>query len=105
MLATFDGPARAIGCAAAIRGHLAGLDVPIRAGLHTGECEMVDGDVVGIAVHIAARIAGQAGSGEIVVSGTVKDLVAGSGIEFVDRGDHALKGVDGRWRLFGVRQP
>jgi class 3 adenylate cyclase len=105
MLATFDGPARAIGCAAAIRAHLSALEVSIRAGLHTGECEMVDGDVVGIAVHIAARIAGQAGPGEIVVSGTVKDLVAGSGIEFADRGDHALKGVDGRWRLFGVRQP
>jgi len=99
LLATFDGPARAIRCATALRDV---LPVPIRAGLHTGEVELRGDDVGGIAVHIGARVAGVAGSGEVLVSRTVKDLVAGSGIEFVDRGAHELKGVPDEWQLFAV---
>ena len=79
-----------------------GLDV--RAGLHTGECEVVDGKVAGIAVHTGARVASQANAGEVLVSSTVKDLVAGSGIEFEDRGAHELKGIPGEWRLYAVTQ-
>ena len=101
-LATFDGPARAIRCACAIRDRSTELDVPVRAGLHTGECELADGDVRGIAVHIAARVGALAEGGEVLVSSTVKDLVAGSGIEFADRGAHRLKGVPDDWRLFAV---
>lgn len=101
--ASFDGPARAIRCASAITSgvrELVGLDV--RAGLHTGECELVDGKVAGIAVHTGARVASRAQPGEVLVSSTVKDLVAGSGIVFEDRGVSELKGIPGEWRLFAV---
>jgi class 3 adenylate cyclase len=102
-LATFDGPARAIRCAAAIR-DLArdsyGLEV--RSGLHTGEVELVGDDIAGIAVHIGARVQSRAEPGEVLVSGTVRDLVAGSGIAFEDRGEHELKGIPDRWRLYRV---
>ncbi|MFL5820547.1 MAG: alpha/beta fold hydrolase [Solirubrobacteraceae bacterium] len=101
-LATFDGPARAIRCACAIRDRSRELDLPVRAGLHTGECELTDGDVRGIAVHIAARVGALAQSGEVLVSSTVRDLVVGSGIEFDDRGAHRLKGVPEDRRLFAV---
>ena len=101
-LATFDGPARAIRCALAIRDAVRELGVEVRAGLHTGECEVVDGKVEGIAVHLGARVAGEAFPGEVLVSSTVKDLVAGSGLEFADRGEHELKGVPGLWRLYSV---
>jgi len=99
-LALFDGPARAIRCAAAIRDAVAPLGLEIRCGLHTGEVELADGNVKGIAVHIGARVAALAGAGEILVSTTVKDLVIGSGIGFDDRGVRELKGVPGEWRLF-----
>jgi class 3 adenylate cyclase len=102
-LATFDGPARAIRCAAAILGALRAIGIDVRSGLHTGEVELMDGDVGGIAVHIAARIAGSAGSGEVLVSSTVKELVVGSGIEFQDRGVRKLKGIPDPWRLYAVR--
>jgi len=102
-LATFDGPARAIHCASAIIQGSRALGVEIRAGLHTGEVELMGDDVGGIAVHIGARVSALAGSGEVLVSSTVKDLVAGSGIEFEDRGSHELKGVPGEWRLYAVR--
>jgi class 3 adenylate cyclase len=101
-LATFDGPARAIRCAGAIVEGVRGLGLEVRAGLHTGECELAGDDVRGIAVHIGARVAALAGPGEVLVSSTVKDLVVGSGIEFEDRGEHALKGIPGAWRLFAV---
>ena len=101
-LATFDGPARAIRCAAALRDDLRSDHVDIRAGLHTGEIELRVGDVLGIGVHIASRVAAMAGPGEILVSRTVTDLVAGSGIAFEDRGERDLKGVPGTWRLFAV---
>ncbi|MGQ0548737.1 MAG: adenylate/guanylate cyclase domain-containing protein, partial [Armatimonadota bacterium] len=100
--ATFDGPARGIRCACAIGDALRPLGIAIRAGLHTGEVELLDDKVGGIAVHIGARVAAQAGASEVLVSSTVKDLVAGSGIEFEDRGAHVLKGVPGEWRLFRV---
>ena len=101
-LATFDGPARAIRCARAIRDSVRSLGIEIRAGLHTGECELVAGKVAGIAVHTAARVNGLAQPSEVLVSSTVKDLVAGSGIEFVERGEHDLKGVPGTWRLYAA---
>ncbi|MDQ3876349.1 MAG: adenylate/guanylate cyclase domain-containing protein [Actinomycetota bacterium] len=101
-LASFDGPARAIRCARAARDSLRALDLEIRAGIHTGECEVVGGSLGGIAVHIGARVVAAAGAGEVLVSSTVKDLVAGSDIEFEDRGVHVLKGVPGEWRLFAV---
>jgi pimeloyl-ACP methyl ester carboxylesterase len=101
-LATFDGPARAIGCATAIRDALRGLGLEVRAGLHTGEVEVADGGIEGIAVHLAARVAAKAEAGEVLVSRTVVDLVAGSGLAFADRGEHALKGVPGTWQLFAV---
>jgi class 3 adenylate cyclase len=101
-LATFDGPARAIRCAEAIHDALRPIGVDVRAGLHTGEVDLVDGDVEGIAVHIAARVMAKAGARETVVSSTVKDLVVGSEIAFEDRGEHELKGVPGTWRLFAV---
>ncbi|MCI0635363.1 MAG: adenylate/guanylate cyclase domain-containing protein [Actinobacteria bacterium] len=101
-LATFDGPARAIRCAVAIREALRPLDIEIRAGLHTGELELAGSDVRGIAVHIGSRVAGEAGPGEVVVSSTVRDLAAGSGIRFEDRGPHPLKGVPDEWRLYTV---
>jgi class 3 adenylate cyclase len=100
--ATFDGPARAIRCAFAIREGIGDLDLEVRTGLHTGECELVDGKAGGIAVHIGARVASLADPGEVLVSSTVKDLVAGSGIEFEDRGEHQLKGISEAWRLFMV---
>jgi class 3 adenylate cyclase len=101
-LATFDGPARAIRCAVAIRDAVGALGLEVRAGVHTGEVEMREGDISGIAVHLAARVAATAGAGEVLVSRTVVDLVAGSGLSFTDRGEHALKGVPGEWRLFAV---
>ena len=103
-LATFDGPARAVRFACAIRDGVGELGLSIRAGLHTGECELIGDDVGGIAVHIGARVAATARAGEVLVSSTVKDLVVGSGIQFVDRGSHRLKGVPGSWRLFAVQR-
>ena len=100
--ATFDGPARAVRCAASIRDAIRQLDLEIRAGVHTGECERVDDKLAGIAVHTGARVMAAAGASEVMVSSTVKDLVAGSGLAFDDRGAHALKGVPGEWRLFAV---
>ena len=103
MMATFDGPARAIRCAQTAVRAVRAIGIEIRVGLHTGEVEVVDeDDVAGIAVHIAARVGALAGTGEVLVSGTVKDLVAGSGIEFADRGEHELKGIPDQWRLFAV---
>jgi class 3 adenylate cyclase len=100
--ATFDGPARAIRCASSIRDNVRRLGVEIRAGLHTGEIELGDDHVGGIAVHIGARLAANAEPGEVLVSSTVKDLVAGSGVRFVERGVNTLKGVPGKWRLFSA---
>jgi pimeloyl-ACP methyl ester carboxylesterase len=104
LFAAFDGPARAIRCAVAISRAVRPLDIAVRVGLHTGECEVIGAKVGGIAVHIGARVAGHAGEGEVLVSSTVRDLVAGSGIEFDDRGMQALKGVPGDWRLFAVKR-
>ena len=103
LLATFDGPARAIRCACSVRERLRPLGLQVRTGLHTGECEIIGDDVGGIAVHIGARVAATAAPDEVVVSSTVKDLVAGSKLQFVDRGAHSLKGVPGEWRLFVVQ--
>jgi class 3 adenylate cyclase len=100
--ASFDGPARAIRCARAIVESIPQLGLDIRAGLHTGECELVDGKVAGIAVHTGARVASNAQPGEVLVSSTVKDLVAGSDVVFQDRGLHELKGIPGEWRLYAV---
>jgi class 3 adenylate cyclase len=100
--ATFDGPARAVLAAAALREPLRAIGIDVRAGVHTGECEVSDGKVVGIAVSVGARIASLAGPSEILVSSTVKDLVAGSGLRFEDRGEHQLKGVPETWRLFAL---
>ena len=100
--ASFDGPARAVNCARAIRDAMPALGISIRAGLHTGECETSGPKLTGVAVHIGARVALEAGSGEILVSSTVKDLVAGSGLRFADRGLHGLKGISDKWRLFAV---
>jgi pimeloyl-ACP methyl ester carboxylesterase len=102
-LAIFDGPARAIRCARAIRDSVRRLGIEITSGLHTGECELMGQDVGGIAVHIGARVAESAAPGEVLVSSTVKDLVTGSGLEFEDRGAQELRGVPGEWRLFAVR--
>jgi class 3 adenylate cyclase/esterase/lipase len=102
--ASFDGPARAIRCACAISETVGELGLNVRAGLHTGECEVVDGKVAGIAVHTGARVASQAQPGEVLVSSTVKDLVAGSEIQFADRGVAALQGIPGEWRLFAVER-
>jgi len=103
--ARFDGPARAIQCAQAIAGAVRPLEIEVRAGLHTGECELADGKVAGIAVSIGARITATAEPGEVLVSSTVKDLVAGSGLSFNDRGNHNLKGVPGEWRLYSLARP
>jgi pimeloyl-ACP methyl ester carboxylesterase/class 3 adenylate cyclase len=103
-LATFDGPARGIRCARAIADKVRALDIELRAGLHTGECELIGEDIGGMAVNIGARIGALAGANEVVVSSTVKDLVVGSGISFGDRGTHELKGVPGEWRLFAVEE-
>jgi pimeloyl-ACP methyl ester carboxylesterase/DNA-binding SARP family transcriptional activator len=102
VLATFDGPGRGINCAQAICARAPTLGIEVRAGLHTGECELRNGDVGGIAVHIGARVAGLARPGEVLVSSTVKDLVVGSGLAFADRGNHSLKGAPGEWRLYAV---
>ena len=104
-LAIFDGPARAVRCAYAIVEYASRLGVEMRAGLHTGECDVVDGKVTGIAAEIGVQVANRAAAGEVLVSNTVKDLVAGSGINFEDRGAHTLGRIAGEWRLFGVRQP
>ncbi len=100
--ARFDGPARAIRCACAIRDSVEGLGLELRAGLHTGECEIMDGKVAGVTVSIGARVAAHAGAGDVLVSQTVKDLVAGSGIEFAERGTAQLKGIPGDWNLYAV---
>lgn len=102
-LATFDGPARAVRCAAAIREATRGLGVQIRAGLHTGEIELRGEDIGGVAVHVASRVAGRAGAEDVLVSQTVKDLTIGSGIDYDERGEHDLKGVPGPWRLYTAR--
>jgi class 3 adenylate cyclase len=101
-LVTFDGPTQAIRCAEALRDDAEKLGIEIRIGIHTGECELLDNDIGGIAVHIAARIMGQAGAGEILVSSTVRDLVVGSGTGFEDRGSVELRGVPGSWQLLAV---
>ncbi len=101
-LATFDGPARAIRCACAIREDLGSLGVDVRAGVHTGECEVIGADIGGMAVHIAARVVAHAAPGEVLVSSAVRDLVVGSGIEFTGRGTYELKGVPGEWQLLSV---
>jgi class 3 adenylate cyclase len=103
LMATFDGPARAVQCLRTLGERLGEFGLPIRSGVHTGEVELLDDDIGGIAVHIAARIAAMAGAGEVLTSSTVRDLVAGSGLEFDDRGEHELKGVPGAWRVLAVR--
>jgi class 3 adenylate cyclase len=103
VLAMFDGPARAVRCASAMADRLKALGLEVQAGVHTGEVEQADGRVRGVAVQIAARIAAAARPGEVVVSSTVKDIVAGSGIAFEERGEHELDGVPGTWRLFTAR--
>jgi class 3 adenylate cyclase len=100
--AAFDGPARAVRCAKSIVDGVRDLGLDVRSGLHTGECGLVDGKVAGIAVHTGARVAAHAGPGEVLVSSTVKDLVAGSGLAFEDRGVHELKGIPGEWRLYAA---
>jgi class 3 adenylate cyclase len=104
LLATFDGPARAIRCAQAIRDGARQLSLDVRVGLHTGEVERMGDDIGGLAVHIGERVCGSAGAGEVLTSRTVVDLVAGSGITFSDRGEHELKGVPDRWHLYAVDQ-
>ena len=99
---SFDGPGRAIACARSITKAARGLGIGVRAGMHTGECEVRGDDLAGLAVHVAARIGSLAGPGEVLVSATVKDLVAGSDIAFSDRGEHELKGIPASWRLFAV---
>ena len=100
--ATFDGPARAIRCAQAVVDGVRELGLEVRAGVHTGECELHEGKVAGLAVVIGSRVAAAADGGEVLVSQTVKDLVAGAGVEFEERGEHELKGVPGPWRLYSV---
>ena len=102
LLATFDGPARAVTCAAAIGRELRGLGLAVRAAVHTGEVELRDGDIGGIAVHIASRVLGLARPNEVLVSSTVKDLVAGAEIRFEDRSVQSLRGVPGQWHLFAA---
>ena len=101
-LATFEGPARAIRCASSVRESAKSLGLEVRAGVHTGECERMGDNIGGIAVHVASRVSAAAGPGEVLVSSTVKDLVAGSGLQFVDRGIHPLRGVPGDWRLYAA---
>ena len=103
VLAIFDGPARGVQCAVAIRDALRQLGIDVRVGLHTGEIERRGDDVAGIAVHLAQRVQAKAASGVVLVSRTVVDLVVGSDLHFVDRGEHELKGLPGMWRLFAVR--
>jgi class 3 adenylate cyclase len=102
-LATFESPAQAVTCACALLKKLDEAGISVRAGIHTGECEVLDGRVTGIAVHLGARIAASATAHELLVSSTVKDLMAGSGIDFEDRGLQELRGVPGQWRLFAVK--
>jgi class 3 adenylate cyclase len=102
-LARFDGPVRAIFCARAILDQVESVGLELRAGIHTGECQRIDDKLAGIAVNVGARVSAAAGPGEVLVSGTVKDLVAGSGLEFDERGVHQLKGVPGDWSLYAVR--
>jgi len=102
MFAAFDGPARGVRCAMAVVRAAAALGLGVRAGVHAGECQVMGDKLAGIAVHVGARIAAQAGAGEVLLSSTVKDLVAGSGLEFADRGAHMLKGISGEWRLFAA---
>ncbi|HEX2095931.1 MAG TPA: adenylate/guanylate cyclase domain-containing protein, partial [Solirubrobacterales bacterium] len=102
ILATFDGPARAIGAARSIEQSVHALGLQIRAGLHTGECEVIGNDVGGLAVHIGARVMDKAHPGQVLVSSTVKDLVVGSGIAFRERGSHELRGIPGEWSLYEV---
>jgi len=104
-LASFDGPGRTVQCAASITERVRQLGIEVRAGVHTGECELRDGDIAGMAVHIGARVGARAGPGEVLVSGTVKDLVVGSGLQFEDRGVAELKGVPGEWRLYALANP
>jgi class 3 adenylate cyclase len=104
-LATFDGPARAIRCACAVQDEVAGLGIEVRAGIHTGEVELIGDDVGGMAVNIGARIGALADGGEVLVSSTVRELVVGSGLEFADRGAQTLKGAPGEWRLFAINSP
>jgi class 3 adenylate cyclase/predicted alpha/beta hydrolase len=101
-LSAFDGPAKAIRCAEMLRDAVAELDIELRAGVHTGECEAIGDDLAGVSVHIGARIAALASPGEIAVSSTVKELVIGSDMQFTDRGEHELKGVPGAWRLYAL---
>ena len=103
-LATFDSPSRAVQCARAIKAGVGKLELNIRAGVHTGECELIGADVAGLAVHVASRVQSTAQPGEILVSSTVRDLAAGSGLDFVDRGTHELKGLSGTWQLFAVAE-
>jgi class 3 adenylate cyclase/predicted alpha/beta hydrolase len=105
MLATFDGPARAVRCADGLAESVRELGIEVRAGVHTGELEVIGTDIGGMAVHIGARVAGMAGAGEVLVSQTVKDLVVGSGLRFAERGEHELKGVPGSWRLYALGEP
>jgi class 3 adenylate cyclase len=104
-LAAFDGPGRAVSCAAEITECVRLLGIEVRAGVHTGECEERDGDLAGMAVHIGARVGAHAGPGEVLVSSTVRDLVVGSGLEFEERGVAELKGVPGEWRLYALATP
>jgi class 3 adenylate cyclase len=103
--ATFDGPARAVRCACAIRDAVREIGLEIRAGLHTGEVERKGRSVTGLAVHVGARAGALAQASEVLVTSTVQMLVLGSGISFADRGEHDLKGIPGRWRLFAVESP
>lgn len=100
--ASFDGPARAIACARSVADQISALGVEVRAGIHTGECERIGDKLAGLAVNVGARVSAAAGPGEVLVSSTVKDLVAGSGLTFHERGEHELKGVPGTWRLYAV---
>jgi class 3 adenylate cyclase len=102
VLATFEGPARAVRFALAIREDARAIGLELRAGVHTGECEVRANDLAGIAVHLAARVEAAARPGDVLTSSTVKDLVIGSGLEFEDRGPHVLKGVPGEWSLYAV---
>ena len=102
-LASFAGPTRAINCATAIRNRMENLGMPIRASVHTGECNIRDGDLSGLAVHLAARLLAHADQGDVVVSGTVKDLLVGSDFRFDDKGETALRDIPGRWRIYAIR--